>query len=115
MGVWVELIEKSEFIFVKAPIDMDEKSAKILSDEARSLLTELIPGFGIFHRGVEGRLRHPQALGGNTDAPAVESAHGNFEAEARLAQHILLRDAAVLENEFCGHRGPDAHRPGQED
>ncbi|MBB4302245.1 glutamyl-tRNA synthetase [Rhodobium orientis] len=39
----LELIDGSQFIFSERPLDLDDKAAKILSDEARDVLARLVP------------------------------------------------------------------------
>ncbi|MCW2309131.1 glutamate--tRNA ligase [Rhodobium gokarnense] len=39
----LELIDGSQFLFAERPLDLDDKAAKILSDEARDVLAGLVP------------------------------------------------------------------------
>ena len=39
----LELIDGSQFLFAERPLDLDDKAAKILTDEARGVLARLVP------------------------------------------------------------------------
>ena len=65
-------------------------------------LTELLAGFGIFQRHIEGTLRRAQRTGGNVQAATIQPHHGEFKALAFFANAVLNRHAAIFKNHLCG-------------
>ena len=55
------------------------------------------------------RPRQCQSLRSNADTAAVQGSHGQLEALAAHAQHTILRDTAILEDQLAGGRTTDAH------
>src|SRR5271167_4627521 len=71
-------------------------------------LPELLALLRVLQRSLVGALRHAQPQRGNGDAPAVEDLHGVHKAIAFLAQQVLGRDLAVLEDQLRGITGAQA-------
>ena len=74
-------------------------------DAAAELLALLDVSDGL----LQSALSDAQSLGSDTDTAAVQSSHSQLEALAAHAQHTILRDTAILEDQLTGGRTTDAH------
>ena len=63
----------------------------------------------VLERIVGRALREPEALRADPGPRAVEDPHRDLEALALLAEQVLRRDAAVVEEELAGGRALDPH------
>ena len=70
---------------------------------------ELHALLGVLDGLLHGALAQAQSLRSDTDTAAVQSLHGDLEALALLAQHTILGDHAVLEDQVAGGAAADAH------
>ena len=77
--------------------------------ELGDTLTELDTLLGVLDGLLHGALAQTQSLRGDTDTAAVQSLHGDLEALTLLAQHTVLGDDAVLENQVTGGAATDTH------
>ena len=64
---------------------------------------------GVIYRYVQCRLRDTDTLSRYTRPRKVQGFHGHQESHPLAADPVLLRDPAVLENQFPGGGAPDAH------
>ena len=55
-----------------------------------------------------GALGQPQHLCANPDAPLVQRSDGDLVALSRLAQQVLLRNLAAIQDQFTGAAGANA-------
>jgi hypothetical protein len=62
----------------------------------------------VAHGVVEGALGRADHLRADADAALVEGLDGDLVALAHLAEHVLLGDLAVLEDQLAGARRADA-------
>ncbi len=72
-------------------------------------LAELLPLLGVGDGPLQSALRDAQSLCSDTDTSAVQGMHGNLEALAQLAQHVLLGNAAVREDQLVCRGSADTH------
>ena len=77
--------------------------------ELGDTLAELDALLGVLDGLLHGALAQTQSLRGDTDTAAVQRLHGDLEALALLAQHTVLGDDAVLENQVAGGAAADTH------
>ena len=77
--------------------------------ELGDTLTELDTLLGVLDGLLHGALAQTQSLRGDTDTTAVQRLHGDLEALALLAQHTILGDDAVLEDQVAGGAAADTH------
>src|SRR5262245_30958376 len=69
--------------------------------KAADRATELLPLLGIADRRLYAALANPHTTGCNTVAAVIQSGHGDFKAVTHLAQQLIRRNAAVLEDELA--------------
>ena len=77
--------------------------------ELGDALAELDALLGILDGFLNGALAQAQSLRSDTDTAAVQSLHGDLEALALLAQHTILGDHAILEDQVAGRAAANAH------
>ena len=78
--------------------------------EVGQRLAELLALLDVVDRQVDEALGQPDRAGPQADAAVVEDLHRDVEALARLAEHVLGRDAHVLEVERAEVVAAQAHR-----
>ena len=77
--------------------------------ELGDALAELDALLGILDGLLHGALAQAQSLRSDTDTAAVQSLHGDLEALALLAQHTILGDDAILEDQVAGRGTANTH------
>ena len=71
-------------------------------------LTELFPGVGVVEGGITSRLHDPEGTSGEDQPLQVEAGEEDVDPLVDLAQNILCRYLAVLENQLAGPTASDA-------
>ena len=77
--------------------------------ELRQTLMELDTLLRVLDGLLNSALAKAERLGGDADTAAVERLHGDLEAGTLLAEHTVLGDHAVLENQVAGGTAADTH------
>jgi len=77
--------------------------------ELGDALTELYALLGVLDGFLNGALTDTQSLGSDADTAAVQRLHSDLEALALLAQHTILGDHAILEDQVAGRAAADTH------
>ena len=77
--------------------------------ESGNGLSELLSFLGVSNGSLQSALCNTQSLGSNTDTSAIQSVHCDLESLSLLAQHVLLRDTAVGEDQLVSGRALDTH------
>src|SRR5689334_11372786 len=67
------------------------------------------PRLRVLQRVVRRALREPEALSPDPGPRAIEDPHRDPEALALLAEQVVRRDAAVVEEQLAGRRPLDPH------
>ena len=71
-------------------------------------LSKLLSLMGVIPGHVARRLHQPQRPARQDEPLQVQSAHEDVHALVPRTEHVLGRDAAVLEDQLAGARPPDA-------